>query len=75
MASHPKGYVLPDHVRNTIRAYLKTRSPERPIVISSAVRDIQAQNHFKMSDTDLTRSIASEAIEAGLNIHFDGPNE
>lgn len=44
-------------------------------VMSSALRDIQAQNHFKMSDTDLTRSIASEAIEAGLNIHFDGPNE
>jgi hypothetical protein len=75
MASYPKGNVLPDHVRNAIRAYLEKRSPDRPIVISSAVRDIQAQNHFEMSDKELTAGIATEAIEAGLNIHFDGPIE
>lgn len=75
MTSYPKGNVLPNHVRNAIRAYLKKASPERPVVISSAVRDIQARNHLKMSDEELTTSIADEAIKAGLNIHFDGPME
>jgi hypothetical protein len=75
MTSYPKGNLLPDHVRNAIRAYLRKASRERPVVISSAVRDIQARNHLGMSDEDLTKSIADEAIKAGLNIHFDGPIE
>lgn len=74
MASYPKGNVLPDHVRNAIRAYLKNRSPERPVVISKAVREIQALSNSDLSDEELTHSIATEAVEAGLNIHFDGPN-
>lgn len=74
MTAYPKGNVLPDHVRIAIRAYLKKASRERPVVISRAVREIQSLSKSGVPDGDLTTSIATEAIEAGLNIHFDGPD-
>lgn len=74
MISDPKGNVLPDQVRNAIRAYLKKVSPERPVVIALAVKDIQSLSKLEMSDADLTMSIATEALDADLNVHFDGPN-
>lgn len=75
MASHPKGNVLPNHVREAIRAYLVKASHDRPVVISSAVRDIKARNRLEISDEDLKTEVANEAIKVGLNIHFDGPPE
>lgn len=74
MTGYPKGNLLPDHVRNAIRAYLKKAPREHPVVISRAVRDIRARNDLSMSDEDLDKSIAEEAIKAGLHIHFYGPN-
>lgn len=74
MTNYPKGNILPDHVRNAIRTYLREASPERPVVISRAVRDIKLRSNLDLSDDDLTTSVATEAIKAGFNIHFDGPN-
>ncbi|MFU0504603.1 hypothetical protein [Pseudaminobacter sp. NGMCC 1.201702] len=74
MTSYPKGNLLPDHVRNAIRAYLRKASPERPVVISSAMREIRPLSEPEVPDDELKISIATEALKAGLNIHFDGPD-
>lgn len=75
MTTCPKGNVLPNHVRDAITAYLKKASRERPVVISSAVRHIKASSHLQIPDEELRMDVASEALNIGLNIHFDGPLE
>lgn len=73
MTSYPNGNVLPTHVRSAIRAYLMKASREHPVVISSAVRDIKARVDLDIPDEELRKDVASEAIKAGLNVHFDRP--
>ncbi|RUM95426.1 hypothetical protein EET67_23365 [Pseudaminobacter arsenicus] len=75
MTSYPKRNLLPDHIRNAIRAYLRKASPDRPVVISSVMREIRTLSEPELADDELKINIATEALEAGLNIHFDGPNE
>lgn len=64
---------LPDDLRDAIRTHLRGRRKERPVVISDAMRAIR----LALPDSDLTNEelrddIAIAAIDAGLNIHFDG---
>ena len=66
---------IPSDLRETIRVDLRSRTKDRPVVISDAMRAVRlAAPDITRTSEELRNDIAIAALDAGLNIHFD-PHE